>query len=265
MTAFKFKKTQKHKHNPNSHVKPLLPEQLERMLHGKVLKNPPLPKIEEAQRKGTTMPDITTALKTALENSKREALNKTLNAWEQDEKETQTEKPVATGKQNLFEITNNVTRATFEYVRDNPRCTKEDVLKALSQYNESSVGSLLGQFVLQERIVRDADGRYSTIVKEYRPLVTRARWYKLKGIDPRPYNSKKKDKKQKLVVIKRRTVEDVEAARAASGIETLAVAEAKKYGSFKQHKPWSPDEVVNTLNVMQARQLYDYLKNVFGG
>ena len=264
MTAFKFKKTQKHKHNPNNHVKPLMAEQLDRILHGRVLKNPPLPKIEEAHTKGNTMPDITTAMKTALENSKREALNKTLNAWEQDEKETQLEKPVATGKQNLFEITNNVTRATFEYVRDNPRCTKEQVLKALSQYNESSVGSLLAQFVLQERITRDADGRYTTVVYEYKPLMTRAKWYKHKGIEPRAY-SKKKDKKQKLVVVKRRTVEDVESARAASGIETLAVAEAKKYGSFKQHKPMSPEEIVNSLNVMQARQLYDYLKHVFGG
>lgn len=262
MTAFKFKKTQKHKHNPNNHVKPLMAEQLDRILHGRVLKNPPLPKIEEANTKGKAMPDITTALKTALENSKREALNKTLNAWEQDEKETQTEKPVATGKQNLFEVTNNVTRATFEYVRDNPRCTKEDVLKALSQYNESSVGSLLAQFVLQERIVRDAEGRYTTIVYEYKPLVTRARWYKLKGIEPAKKTNKKK---QKLVVVKRRTVEDVESARAASGIETLAVAEAKSVGRFKQYKPWSPDEIVNTLNVMQARQLYDYLKHVFGG
>lgn len=211
------------------------------------------------------MPDIHTALKTALEKGRREYLSKTLDAWEQDEKETQLEKPVATGKQNLFEVTNNVTRATFEYVRDNPRCTKEDVLKALSQYNESSVGSLLAQFVLQERIVRDAEGRYTTIVYDYKPLMTRSKWYKHKGIEPRSYNSKKKEKGKKVIVIKRRTVEDVEAARAASGIETLAVAEAKSVGRFKQYKPWSPDEIVNTLNVMQARQLYDYLKNVFGG
>ena len=211
------------------------------------------------------MPDINTALKTALEKGRREYLSKTLDAWEQDEKETQLEKPVATGKQNLFEITNNVTRATFEYVRDNPRCTKEQVLKALSQYNESSVGSLLAQFVLQERIVRDADGKYSAVVYEYKPLMTRSKWYKHKGIDPRAYNSKKKEKGKKVIVIKRRTVEDVESARAASGIETLAVAEAKSVGRFKQYKPWSPDEIVNTLNVMQARQLYDYLKSVFGG
>lgn len=252
------------------------PERIDALLHQATLVNPTPPlsagaleakqNMEKAkQLKGEAMPDITTALKTALENSKREALNKTLDAWEKDEKETQLEKPVATGKQNLFEITNNVTRATFEYVRDNPRCTKEQVLKALSQYNESSVGSLLAQFVLQERIIRDADGRYSTIVYEYKPLMTRAKWYKHKGIEPRAYNSKKKDKKQKLIVVKRRTVEDVEAARAASGIETLAVAEAKSVGRFKQYKPWSPDEIVNTLNVMQARQLYDYLKNVFGG
>lgn len=264
MTAYKFKKTQKHKHNPNMHVKPLLPEQLERMLHNKVLKNPPLPKIEEAQTKGTTMPDINTALRTALENSKREALNKTLDAWENDEKQTQLEKPVATGKQNLFEATNNVTRATFEFVRDNPRSTREQIINGLSQYNPSSVSSLLTQFELQERIERNDKNQFSALTQQYKPLVTRAKWYKMKGIELTP-RKKKQKVKQKLIIVKRRTAEDVEAARAASGIETLAMAEAKSVGRFKQYKPWSPDEIVNTLNVMQARQLYDYLKNVFGG
>lgn len=250
------------------------PERIDALLNQATLVNPTPPlsagaleakqNMEKAkQLKGTAMPDITTALKTALENSKREALNKTLNAWEQDEKETQLEKPVAIGKQNVFEVTTNVTRATFEYVRDNPRCKKEQILKGLSQYNETSVGSLLAQFVLQERIHRNEQGEYTALTSEYKPLVTRARWYKLKGIEPA--KKKNREKGKKVIVIKRRTVEDVEAARAASGIETLAVAEAKKYGSFKQHKPMSPEEIVNSLNVMQARQLYDYLKHVFGG
>ena len=54
------------------------------------------------------MPDI----KTALTN--------VLNQWEQDEKKQitqQQEKPMGT---QLFRTTNNVTRETFNYIKNNP-------------------------------------------------------------------------------------------------------------------------------------------------
>lgn len=243
------------------------PERIDELLNKAKLVNPVPPlsagaleakqTIEKAQHKGEAMPDIKTALNNALENGKRAALTQTLQAWENDEKETQLEKPVTTGKQNLFEVTSNVTRATFNYVLNNPNCTMNEIKSALGTFNTTSVGSLLTQFVHQRQIERSADGRYKALVPAYKPLMTRAKWEKLNGIV--------RQKSKKIVVVKRRTVEDVEAARAASGIETLAVAEAKSVGRFKQYKPWTPDEIVNTLNVMQARQLYDYLKNVFGG
>ena len=154
------------RHNPHSNAKPLTPEQIERALGGSVLVKPKPPIsagaieaqqiIEKAkQLKGEAMPDMNTALRTALENSKREALNNTLKAWEEDEKETQLEKPVTTGKTHLFEVTNNVSRETFNFVRDNPGCNMAQIKQAMAAkgFNTRSAGSLLTQFAFQLSLI----------------------------------------------------------------------------------------------------------------
>ena len=263
----------KQRHNPHSNAKPLTPEQIERALGGSVLVKPKPPIsagaieaqqiIEKAkQLKGEAMPDINTALRTALENSKRETLNKTLKAWEEDEKETQLEKPVATGKTNPLEVTNNVSRETFNYVRDNPNCKMAQIKQAMKAkgFNTGSVGSLLTQFVFQQHIHRDADGKHTIISKEYKPLMTRAKWEKLNGItntDKRKERMKKKLQK----VIEAKQKQDAKAA----GIGALTIKEHKEVASILLTRNWTAQGVVDKLTVMQARQLYDLLKQIFGG
>jgi hypothetical protein len=60
---------------------------------------------------------------------------------------------------------------------------------------------------------------------------------------------------RKIVVMKRRTAEDVEQARAAAGIGALVQPE----------ETWKPEHVVDTLTLQQAKAVYVYLKNSFGG
>jgi hypothetical protein len=274
----------KQRHNPHINARPLTPEQVERALGGSVLVKPKPPIsagaieaqqiIEKAkQLKGEAMPDINTALRTALENSKRETLHKTLDAWEQDEKETQLEKPMIAGKTNLFEVTTNVSRETFNFVRDNPGCNMAQIKQAMGAkgYNIGSVGSLLTQFVFQKHIHRGVDGSHTIISKEYTPLMSRAKWEKIHGItntDKRKERMKKK--LQQVIAAKQK--QDAKAA----GISALTVQEKKfqdEYAeSARQHansilltRNWTAQGVVDKLTVMQARQLYDLLKQIFGG
>jgi len=263
----------KQRHNPHSNAKPLTPEQIERALGGSVLVKPKPPMsagaieaqqiIEKAkQLKGEAMPDMNTALRTALENSKREALNNTLKAWEQDEKETQLEKPMTTKKASLFEVTNNVSRETFNFVRDNPGCNMAQIKQAMSVkgYNTGSVGSLLTQFVFQKHIHRDADGRHTIISKEYTPLMSRAKWEKIHGIT-NTEKRKERMKKKLQQVIAAKQKQDAKAA----GISALTVQEQREVASVVLTRNWSAQGVVDKLTVMQARQLYDLLKQIFGG
>ena len=267
----------KQRHNPHINAK-VLPEHIvERRLQNAQLVNPNPPLsagalearelMEKAkQLKGTIMPDIKTALSNALENGKRQALNATLDAWEQDEKETQLEKPVI-GKTHLFEVTTNVSRETFNYVRDNPRCTMADIKRDLGAkgFNTTSVGSLLTQFVHQRHINRSADGQYIALNTEYKPLMTRAKWDKTNGLPATTKAEKRKEKlKQGLAAVKRKNTAKHNAQ--AAGIGALPVQEKKpEVTSILISRNWTAQGVVDKLTVVQARQLYDVLKSIFGG
>jgi hypothetical protein len=267
----------KQRHNPNRNAQALPEHIIEQRLQGAQLVNPTPPlsagALEAKQimdkantLKGNTMPDIKTALQTALQNTKRAQLHTTLEAWEQDEKETQLEKPLTLGKQNLFNVTNNVTRATFNYVRDNPGITASQVVHGLSNYNKTSVHSLVAQFISQKQFVRDTDGTLRTVNAEYQPLKSTAKLRK--ELAAKKAAEQQEAPKRKIVMIKRRTAEDVAKAQAAAGIGALTVnaeVDGRKIGTFTQHAPWKPEDTVDTLTLMQAKAVYVYLQKVFGG
>jgi len=163
------------------------------------------------------MPDIKTALSTAL------------SEWEQDDK--QQEKQMK--QQPFFSVTNNVTRATFDYVKNNPASSSGEVSRALEQrgYKPSSIGSLLTQFIKKGLCTRDAQNRYSVAVPEYVPM--------------------KASKHVKQVIQK---------AKATRG-EGIAALSAQP----TQRLVWDVETVLNTMSIVQARAMYDALKKIFGG
>ena len=158
------------------------------------------------------------------------ALSGILSEWELDNQ--QQEKQVET-QQPYFSVTNNVTRATFDYVKNNPASSFGEVSRALAQrgYKPSSVGSLLTQFLKKGMCTRDAQNRYSVAVAEYVPM--------------------KPTKKLKA----KQVIEKAKATR-GEGIAALS-----------PQPTWARREtdIINSLSVMQARSLYDALKKIFGG
>ena len=163
------------------------------------------------------MPDIKTALSTAL------------SEWEQDDKQQENQMK----QQPFFSVTNNVTRATFDYVKNNPASASGEVSRALAQrgYKPSSIGSLLTQFVKKGLCTRDAQNRYSVAVPEYVPM--------------------KASKHVKQVIQK---------AKATRG-EGIAALSAQP----TQRLVWDVETVLNTMSIVQARAMYDALKKIFGG
>ena len=168
------------------------------------------------------MPDIKTAL-TGI-----------LSEWELDSQ--QQEKQVKTTPHiPHFKVTNNVTRATFDFVKNNPHQSCKTICAALEKqgYKPSSIGSLLTQFVKNGLCMRDANGNYTTIVNEYTPIKVR------------------KQIKATQVIQK---------AKATRG-EGIAALSAQP----TQRLVWDVDAVLNTMSITQARAMYDALKKIFGG
>jgi hypothetical protein len=183
------------------------------------------------------MPDIQTALNNALKN--------TINDWEKDDMQTTQTNPQ--GKK-IFDVTNNVTRMTFDYVKHHPNETSAEICASMERlgYKTSSVGSLLAQFAKQGLAERDDRGRYITIVPEYRPLKAKKKPLK---IVPKPVETKRNYEKKEVVGIAALQPDTVEIPKRA----TLIL------------RAQAPDDIIKNLSVFQARDLYDRLKQIFGG
>jgi vacuolar-type H+-ATPase subunit I/STV1 len=187
------------------------------------------------------MPDIQTALSNALKT--------TINNWEKDDMQT-TQTNTQPKSTRFFDITNNVTRATFDYVKHRPNETSAEICASMAKlgYKESSVGSLLAQFAKQGLAERDDRGRYITIVPEYKPL-----------------KNKKKEAKvvAKPVETPKRKYEKRSEAIAALQPDVSETPAPKRFVTLVRSK--TPDDILKDMTVFQARELYDYLKKMFGG
>ena len=167
------------------------------------------------------MPDIKTAL-TGI-----------LSEWELDNQ--QQEKQLKHIPH--FKVTNNVTRATFDYVKNNPHQSCKTICKALEKhgYKAASVGSLLTQFVKNGLCARDANSNYTAIANEYSPI--------------------KAHKQLK-------TNQVIQKAKATRGQGIAALSPQPKYIPVTE---WNVQAVLNDMSIVQARAMYDELKKIFGG
>jgi hypothetical protein len=208
------------------------------------------------------MPDIQTALSNALKT--------TINNWEKDDMQTTQINTKPRGKR-FFDVTNNVTRATFDYVKQNPNLTSAEICADMAKlgYKESSVSSLIAQFAVQGLAERDDRGRYITIIDEYRPLKAKKKTLK---IVPKPVEVKVTRKYEKKTVtgigaLLREKLENTPMpVPSQDALDAAAYAMGgnvpKRFTSLVRVK--SPEDILKDMTVYQAHDLYRHLKEMFG-
>jgi len=206
-------------------------------------------------------------MQTALSN----ALKTTINDWEKDDMQTtQTNTQTRPKGKRFFDVTNNVTRATFDYVKNNPNLTSAEICADMEKlgYKPSSVSSLVAQFAVQKLAERDDRGRYIIIVPEYRPLKAKKKTLTLVA-KPEEIKPKRKYEKRAVTGIGALLREKLENTPMPSQDALDAAAYAmggavnKRFTTLVRTK--SPDDILKDMTVFQARELYDYLKKMFGG
>ena len=167
------------------------------------------------------------------------ALSGILSEWELDNQQQEKQVQKAPYVPH-FKVTNNVTRATFDHVTDNPHQSCKTICAALEKrgYKSSSIGSLLTQFVKNGLCVRDANGNYTAIAYEYTPIKVR------------------KQVKAKQVIAKAK-------ATRGEGIAALGAQPTQRVAPIVT--AWDADTIINNIGLKQARALYDELKKIFGG
>jgi len=179
------------------------------------------------------MNDIRAALEKALAKTPTPPeLKETLEDWDKSEQPiTMNSTPTP---RKAYAVTNNVSRSTFEYVKNNPGSTRKEIIEELSHqgFHAQSTSSLLAQFI-NNKMMHAKDNLYYVDVPEYRPLKSRKRLL-AQGMVP--------------------------ASQRVAGIAALP-----KQAPVEKVKQKDPQETVKHMNVYQARELYDHLKQLFGG
>jgi hypothetical protein len=164
------------------------------------------------------------------------ALQKALNEWEPT---VDIPPPAPAPTKPYFTVTNNVTRVTFNYVRDNPGKNRVEVAKDLEKqgYKPGSVSSLVGQMIKQGLIRESAQLLYVT-TNEYAPL---------KGSKVvKALAAKPQEQQRKIVTITRKAAPEAEPTPQSNG-------------------SWNVTNQLNSMSIVQARLMYDALRKIFGG
>jgi len=133
----------------------------------------------------------------------------------------------------LFPVTNNVTRQTFDCVKKHPGITAVQVVAMLPQQKANSVKSLLTQMV-KNGLCRKQDGGFYTLASEYRSL---------------------KRKYAKYAAVKK--------VKAKPPAPTPAPTMEQQLAPAREQRLATASNLLMSLNVVEARLLYDELKKVF--
>lgn len=174
------------------------------------------------------MPDLQTALEIAIKE------------WNDDINQPQETKM----KPQIFKPTNNVTRMTFDYVKQNKGCSKAEVRTALMAkgFKDNSITSLLAQMLRQNYFILDKSGGLHCLIEEYVPLKAH----------------KAKDKIAKPTVKKVKVKEPLKPVPVP-----VPMPEFEPGIKHLQSRSWTAEEILNKLNVVEAKALYKELTRVF--
>ena len=214
------------------------------------------------------MPDIQTALKSAL--------SKTLQEWDDDGEtfpHSPSAQPVSTSvpppsqgipMKKAFGITNNISRVTFNYIKNNPGSTRKEIIEALEHqgFSGGSTSSLVAQ-MRRNKMIHETNNLYYADIDEYRPIKSLKALKKMDdALAPakRKY-VKKSDTAGGIGALLKEKLKAVDTPMASEPL--LHTTQRKAFVSLVRTK--SPDDILKDMTVFQARELYDYLKKMFGG
>lgn len=179
------------------------------------------------------------------------ALSKVINEWEKPAAAPAAAPAPAPQKDATkpwrFQPTNNITRATFDHIKNNPGLSRVTITQQMTEkgYKATSASTLISQ-MLRQGLLKTVNGGVFVTQPEYTPLRTSALVAARKA---------KAAKAAKTAKAETREAPEPLATRKAKLME--AAAPIVKQGR-------SVKDIIDTLSVLQARELYDELRKIFG-
>jgi hypothetical protein len=290
-------------HNPRPKLRNPSPEKLDVLLGLKAKliaeKTPPLSEgaiearrlIAEAQLKYNEQQEKAMQAVTA----QNERVKAALNEWGDDDHTPSAPPQTEPNTKNLFKTTVGVSKASFNYIRDNPYLTTMQAVDELERkgFKRGSTVSLLSQMVRQGLLSKDKDGKLTALVKEFRPLKSTNQMAKIAKLLKRAAAKKPKPKAKAVPkhppvkTIKFEFPEEAEPNRQhpehppakvnidivaikerngiRAGIATLNAAHAQATPAAEPAPTMlTAKQVLETLSIKEAHMLYRELQTMFG-
>lgn len=200
------------------------------------------------------MSDLATALQTALANkikqekqmhTNTDELKNTINNWAKDDQRDDARSHLP----QAFKPTNNVSRETFNAVRDNPRLQYKDLIRLLGNrgFNTASIGSLLTQMFNCGMVTKDDNGRYIALQQEYTPIKA---------------SKRNKPKKKVAVPATKKPTAGIAALDTQDAVPKKLVVLQKR--TDPAPAPFDPEQLLSTLSFSQVMALYKKIKAMVG-
>lgn len=212
------------------------------------------------------MPDIQTALKTALRT--------TLQEWDDDGESFPHSPSVrqvslppapqptqAIPMKKTFNITNNISRVTFDYIKNNPGSTRKEIIQALEHqgFAGGSTSSLIAQ-MRRNQMVHETNNAYYADIPEYRPIKSLKALRKMEAPISPP---KRKYEKKAVTGIGALLKERLDST--PMPIVSEHTAPQRKGFLTSLVRTRTPEDILKDMTVYQAHDLYVHLKQMFGG
>ena len=216
------------------------------------------------------MPDIQTAFK--------QALSRTLQQWD-DEGEPHSVQPVSASfsqpikptqeipMKKTFGVTNNISRVTFDYIKNNPGSTRKEIIEALEHqgFAGGSTSSLIAQ-MRRNNMVHETNSLYYADIAEYRPIKSLKAIKKMEA-QATPVPKRKYEKKAVTgigALLKEKLENAPMPSQDALDAASFVLTEPnKRMISLVRVK--TPEDILKDMTVYQAHDLYRHLKQMFGG
>jgi hypothetical protein len=166
-----------------------------------------------------------------------------------------------------FNVTNNISRVTFDYIKNNPGSTRKEIIEALEHqgFAGGSTSSLIAQ-MRRNNMIHETNNLYYADIPEYRPIKSLKAMKKMEQVPAPPKRKYEKKAVTGIGALLREKLENtpmpsrdaLDAAAYAMGGHT-----PKRMISLVRVK--SPEDILKDMTVYQAHALYVHLKQMFGG
>jgi hypothetical protein len=159
------------------------------------------------------------------------ALSKVITEWE-----TPDHTPAPTSSSQYFKVTNNISRITFEHIRDNPGLPRSTLVRQLAAkgFKTTSTSSIMTQ-MLRQGMIKLVNGGMFANQPEYTPIKPSA---------VRAARTRRTS-----------TVEPVKLAKRAPPKATPPAPAAPQNRTV--------NDLMHSLSIADARELYDKLHQIF--